>query len=316
VFWRLPIGIRFRAWDAHQLARRYFKRFGKPDLIHAHSTLWAGTAAARIGAAHDIPFVITEHYSGLLNPNFPTWRLRLAHRQLRASESVAAVSNALRKALITQNLTSKEKIRVIHNVVDTDFFFRPSKPRPQDHFYFLVLTNFYPLKKIDKLIRAFARAFKKHGDVQLVIGGDGPQRESIERLVGRLGLHPSVRFLGQLNRTQVREALWKANALVLSSSRETFGVVLIEAMATGLPVVATASGGPEDIVTPAVGRLVPPNDVEALAHNMRKMYQTASNYNPKAIRDEAIRRFGTDIFVRRTRTFYQEALERREKKQG
>lgn len=111
-----------------------------------------------------------------------------------------------------------------------------------------------------------------------------------------------------MGRESVCKALWNAHAFVLPRRRETFGVVLIEAMATGLPVVATPSGAPEDILTPETGILAPGRDVNALAGALREMKARWPSFDAAAIRQYALERYGPEPFVRRTRLLYRRAL--------
>jgi glycosyltransferase involved in cell wall biosynthesis len=106
---------------------------------------------------------------------------------------------------------------------------------------------------------------------------------------------------------EVRETLWDAHAFVLSSRYETFGVALVEAQATGLPVVATRSGGPEDIVTEETGRLVPTEASGALAQALRAMRDQWASYDPHRIRAHVLDTYGPEPFVRRVRSFYRQA---------
>jgi glycosyltransferase involved in cell wall biosynthesis len=114
----------------------------------------------------------------------------------------------------------------------------------------------------------------------------------------------------------VRQALWDAHALVLPSRYETFGVVLVEAMATGLPCLATRCGGPEAVLSPATGRLLDPHRhdedafVRALAHELTALREGFVDYDAGAIRAHAVARFGADAFARRTLFLYREALRR------
>jgi glycosyltransferase involved in cell wall biosynthesis len=150
---------------------------------------------------------------------------------------------------------------------------------------------------------------KQTSEVSLTIVGNGPERPALEEQARQLGVASRISFRGRLNRRAVREALQHAHAFVLPSRYETFGVVLLEAMATGLPVVATASGGPEDIVTPDTGELVPPGDPSALASALLRMKASWSAYNPYAIRQRTLRQYGPEPFVRRTRLLYNRALD-------
>ena len=98
-----------------------------------------------------------------------------------------------------------------------------------------------------------------------------------------------VEFTGGLPAQGVRDQMWKANAFVLTSAFETFGVVLVEALATGIPVISTRCGGPQDIVEPGLGQLLDRDDDEGLTTAMMSM--TQQSYSAEAIRERAKRRF-------------------------
>jgi glycosyltransferase involved in cell wall biosynthesis len=98
-------------------------------------------------------------------------------------------------------------------------------------------------------------------------------------LAHALGIAPQVDFLGRISRDRVREEMYSADAFVLSSRSETFGVVLIEALSQGLPVVSTACGGPLDVVGEDDGILVPVDDVNALADGLRCMREMAGAFD-------------------------------------
>jgi glycosyltransferase involved in cell wall biosynthesis len=144
--------------------------------------------------------------------------------------------------------------------------------------------------------------------VRLVVVGDGPERARLERAAQALGLGDRVAFRGALDRAGVRRALWEADAFVLASRRETFGVVLLEAMATGLPVLATRCGGPDALVTPATGVLVAPDDAPGFAAALRGLRQAFVEYDPAAVRAYVRRDFGAAAFARRSLVLYRKAL--------
>jgi glycosyltransferase involved in cell wall biosynthesis len=159
-------------------------------------------------------------------------------------------------------------------------------------------------KNVDALIRAFASSFRNDATVSLVIGGDGPSGPALQKLARDCGILRQVEFTGKLSRRQVRDVLDRSDAFVLPSRFETFGVVLIEATAMGLPVIATRCGGPEDIVTERNGILVPVGDTAALGAAMLRMYETRACWDRQSIRDECHERFGADSLARRWREIY------------
>src|SRR5207302_6621764 len=132
---------------------------------------------------------------------------------------------------------------------------------------------------------------------RLRIVGEGPIRDGLERLCAERGIAGQVDFLGLLPAAGVREELLAADALVLASEVETFGVVVIEALACGRPVVVTASGGPDHLVTAANGLLVSTGDPAALRDGLREMRGRAADYDRAAIRAEELRLYGPEAFA-------------------
>lgn len=313
---------RFNAWNLphHRLRGQLFvksilrlldhyqRRFGRPHLLHAHSALWGGVAAREASRRLAIPYVITEHSTGYAQGMIQPWH----HSYLRAvfgdARRVIAVSTGMMRRI--EPFVGGRPVDIIPNSVDTSFFTLPPQPRERTPFRFVTVAFLKPKKGIDVLLRAFARAFEGRDDVILEIGGDGPQRQELESLADALGLREKVQFLGLLNRHQVREALWRANAFVLPSRFETFGVVLIEAMATGLPVVATRCGGPEDFVHPEVGVIVEPEDVEALGGALRQVRDRYKDPEAHAanIRHYVMQQFSKESVAARLRQLYSEVL--------
>jgi glycosyltransferase involved in cell wall biosynthesis len=291
--------------SAVRLAHRYADRHGVPDLIHAQSGRWAGAAAARIGTAFSRPYVLTEHFAGFHRGTIFPWRWPLIKEGYRQASGLAAVSHALKNTLIGHGLASASNIEVHPNLAPTSLFSRPpsgrSSPPP---FRFVTVGHLRPPKNVEGLLRAFASMAAGDSTVELLIVGDGPERNALEKRARQLGIANQVVFRGRLDREEVRTALWAAHAFVLPSHYETFGVVLLEAMATGLPVVATACGGPEDVVTPNTGLLVPTGDTAALANALHRMRRRASSFDAAAIRNYVLEHYGPEPFVRRTRLLY------------
>ena len=119
-----------------------------------------------------------------------------------------------------------------------------------------------------------------------------------------------VHFLGHLSRELVRQEMLNADCFVLSSLVETFGVVLIEALACGLPVVATRCGGPQDMVHPGNGLLVEPDDASSLSLALEQIVARADEYRPEQLREDCLRRFGPAAFVARATALFENAIGR------
>ena len=281
--WNIPPGHpllrQLFVQQASRLANIYVTRYGKPDLLHAHGAMWAGIAARIVAARLEIPYVITEHSSaigrGLLPPK-------------RVSDVQACYADAARILTVSQTLGQDmgpylkgRSYTVVPNVVDTEFFTPPMEPRQSQSWTLLAIANLVPVKGLSTLVRAFAKYL--HGpNITLRIGGDGPDRRSLESLAERLGVADRVQFLGRLTRERVRAEMWKANAFVMASRYETFGVAAIEALATGLPVVATRCGGAPQMILAEAGVLADPDDIDSLGGAMVQLLDSRQRFEQVA----------------------------------
>ena len=255
-----------------KLIEKYIFERGKPDVIHAHNCLWAGYAARKIGARHSIPYVVTEHSSLFPTRKVPAFAAPFIKETLQNAAAIISVSDALAESM--KPYCPHRAIEIVPNVVHTDYFHLPLEEPPAHPQIFLCVAKLTEVKGLDVLLRAWAQKFRGDDAVELRIVGAGPLRDALLALRGELGIESNVDFLGAKSRAQVREELWKSHTFVLPSRVETFGVVLIEALSSGLPVIATRCGGPQSIITPATGLLVAPDDCAALAQAMETMKTT------------------------------------------
>lgn len=292
---------------AKLLARRYVTQYGKPDLLHAQSCLWGGVAARVLAQELGIPYVLTEHDSTFLCGRLPPPSLYWASFALGMAAKVLAVSRALSDRL--QPLVPSKVIDIVPNMTDTDFFVVQDRRQGQG-FHILAIAILNANKGFDVLLRAFAQAFKGEPGVVLSIGGRGPEQSNLVALAAELGVQDQVQFLGILDRAQVRQTMWDADLFVVSSHQETFGIVLIEAMATGLPVVATRCGGPEEIVEPGNGWLVELGDPVALVEALKVARQERSGLDPARIRSAVTSRFSRKIVTGKILQAYHYAVQR------
>lgn len=278
----------------------------KPDLIHAHAALWGGWAAAKMAKKHQIPFIITEHSSAFLRGLIKDHQKPYIKETYDTAEKVIVVGPGLQKEL--KNYTAEEKIELIPNIVDTSKF-KPSKmAENNDKFRFFSLAFLNKNKGFDVLLRAFEQAFKGNEKVELVIGGDGAERSALEQLTRDLGLEKQVTFSGELSREKAAAEMQRCNAFVLASRFETFGIVYIEALACGKPIIATRCGGPDMIVNEQNGLLVDVDDIGALSESMKTMLKNYSAYSPEAIAQDCQNRFSKQPVIKKIINAYQQAL--------
>ncbi len=351
-------------------------RYGHPNLVQVHSSMWGGLAAAQIRETWGTPYVISEHRGrftqavhapgSLVRP----WHLPLLQRAFDQAGHIITVSQALQKGILSICPGAAPKMSVIPNMCDTGFFVPPqdkdtgepddtgvfaslprkkdtgepddtgvfgslprkkkegqaddtgffaSHPREKDTaakqsggaegFIFLCVASLEEIKGVDVLLTAFSLLKKKSGPAShLIIAGDGPLRKRLQGLCRSLHIQKEVHFTGHLDREALRRQYHRADAFVLPSRMEAFGIVLIEAMACGLPVVATRSGGPEEIVRPACGLLVAPGDPESLADGMGQMLRHHRDYDRQHIVQWTQRHYAQQVIADQYYKLYKQLL--------
>jgi len=241
--------------------------------------------------------------------------LRQAIRAVRECTLLVAVSTSVRDSILGV-VSAPQKMRVIPNAVDgTIFTLPPRGQRPKDN-QVLFVGAIRPVKGVDILLRAMRLLVESRRDVHLLLVGESffknyrREDERIRRMVQELNLEGRVQFVGKRRPPELVRYVQESSVLVLPSRAESFGMVLVEALACGTPVVATRCGGPEDIVNDQVGVLVPPEDPEALAAGIAHVLDKRRSYNPAVLRSYALQQFGLDSVGSRLKTLYAEALDR------
>lgn len=275
---------------------------GKPAVVHAHNIFYAGYLAVCIQKQYGSPTVLTEHSSNHLRGRmFLSGQHRIIRETLKYIAHPLAVGTSLVNHLNTYQ--PQTPVRLIDNMVNLRHFDLSPMPN-RSPFAFASVGNMDANKNFSLLIRAFAQRFRAK-DAKLIIGGSGPMHKKLHSLINELGLSDQVELAGRLTRDQVRKLFKKSHAIVSSSNVETFGITLIEAMACGRPVIATASGGPQGFVNEINGILVPVNDVDEMAQAMWHMYENYSMYEPAKIRAFCENRFAEEVIVSRLQTIYE-----------
>ena len=239
----------------------------RPDVVHAH-VYSAALPALLLGRVSGAIVVVTEHYTGFQRGLVTGVDRRVARLAFTAADLVAPVSAELAGCL--KAIAPQAQIRVMPNVVDTAVFAPAAAQPANDHVRLLTVGALAEKKGHVHLLDAMALLQKKSRAqspraFSLDIVGDGELRGQMEARAARLGLSGVVRFHGEVPKEEVAELMRAADLFVLPSLHENLPCVLIEAMATGLPSVATRVGGVPELVDPGAGVLVAPGDPEALA---------------------------------------------------
>jgi glycosyltransferase involved in cell wall biosynthesis len=290
--------------------KQYILRHGKPDLTHAHSTLWAGLAAEQVKRTLGVPYVVTEHSSSFGRGCLAEWQMSMAVKAFRSAGARLVVSPSLGSLLEACFGEAISPWIWTPNMVSSGFRAKPARDgsfreRP---FHLLNVGFLNENKRQRDLLDAFSIAFQGDASAQLRIAGDGPLRMQLQAQAARLRIENQTTFLGELARERIVEEMARADVLVLSSRYETFGIALIEALASGTPVIATRCGGPECIVRSDNGLLTPPCDPGALARAMIDMRRRIHEYDSGTIAADCQQRYGEQSFATRLTAIYRDVL--------
>lgn len=287
---------------ADKLYSEYIKEFGMPDIIHAHNFLYAGVIAEFLKDKYGIKYIVTEHSSSFVRNKLSNEKIRSIENVGKKASKVTAVSSSFNNILKEY---TKTNIDLLSNIVDNFFFQKKFQKKISNDFIFLHIASLDKNKNQEFLIRSFEKIAKLNDKIYLNIAGDGYMRNFLDSLVKKLDIEKQVNFLGRMSQEKVREEMMKSNCFILSSNFETFGVVLIEALACGLPLITTKCGGPEDIVNEQNGILINVENQLQLEDAMMTMYKNASKYDKQKLRSDAKDRFGEKAFIKNAMKYYE-----------
>jgi len=296
-------------WGMFAAFRKLSREGWRPDVIHAH-VYSAGVPAVLLGKHYGLPVVITEHFSGFprgLVRGFEKLKAKFAFEK---ASLVCPVSKDLQKHI--ENCGIRAYFHVVPNVVDMSLFSPGCDPdeRRGDRKRILLVALLDPKKGVPYLLEALARLREKRDDFVLDIVGDGPNRAEYEQLSHRLGLEDVVYFHGLKTKQEVADFMRRCDFFVLPSEWENLPCVLIEAMASGLPIIATRVGGIPEMINDNVGLLVPPRNANALTEAIDCMLDHYQDYSPAMIVRYANERFSYETVGKRLDEIYRGLVSR------
>jgi L-malate glycosyltransferase len=291
------------------------------DLLHVHYAIPHATSAwiARemLGAEHDLKIITTLHGTDitLVGQERSFWEI--TRFSIRRSHGITAVSDYLKRETVDKFQVPPEDIEVIPNFIDPAHYDRDRYPcrkqallEPGEKLV-MHISNFRPVKRIADVVRIF-HGISRRVPSRLVLVGDGPDRAEAVAEAQRLGVHDRVIFLGK--QESVAELLACADLFLLPSESESFGLSALEAMASGVPVVASRAGGIPEVVDHGVtGYLAEVGAVEEMAEAGIELLRDADRWlaMSNAARAAAVERFTADAVVPLYEQFYRTVLDRR-----
>lgn len=277
----------FYAWQLEILYKRATKQYGTPDVIYSHY-LHNTLKAIPLRQKYNIPIVAMEHWSQMAYTPIPKNAIATAKHVYASIDQLLAVSSTLKNNIKQQ--IGVDSI-VVPNMVGREFQYTAHDNTNRKTIHLITTGRLIPEKCFDMLIRAVANISLP---LQLSIIGNGSEKDKLQRLTKKLHMEDRIHLLGHKSKQEIVALLQDSDIFVLPSQSETFGVAYIEALACGLPIIATDCGGPRDIVTNNNGLLVPINNQRALEQAIIQMSSNIHSYNKKAIAEDCQNRFSSD----------------------
>ncbi len=273
-----------------EMADEYIKRYGKPDVLHAHCCAWAGYAAMLVSRKHNIPYVVTEHLASELHlkqfgkDGVNSWQVPLLRESLESANRVILVSEEL-AADLAPLFGSNFNWQAVSNTIDTDLYaYKKRLPLDGRPFTICCLAIFIPLKGYDILYKAFAEFIQKYNtDAQLLVAGAGTNSKEMMKLVDKYGIGKHVKLYGELDRNGVLDILYQSDCLALATRNEAQGLVLLEAMSTGIQVVTT-DRTPKNVHIEGGCLIAPYNRADIMAERFAEVMHN-TGFDGKAVSD-------------------------------
>ena len=277
------------------------------DIVHAHSFFLAGYCSAFLSQKFNIPLVCTEHSSAVPQKLLTKGEIKLLTKTVDESSKFICVSNGLRNA-VEQHTGIKENVIVIPNIVSPIFKYSGKAEKDKTTVCFLSIGGLIERKRYAFMIDCFNAAFSNKEDVQLKIAGEGELKGELEKQIKKLK-RSDIILLGQLDRENIKREIEESDIFVLVSSNETFGVVYVEAMACGRPVIATRNGGADDIVNEDNGVLIEVDNQKQLVETFRYMYNNLQKYDGEQIAASCYTLYSEKLVVESLTKIYNQKIE-------
>ena len=280
-------------------------QFGKPDIIYSHY-LPISFFSNDLSLKYHIPQIAIEHWSALKTRINDSYVQYLAKRTYCNVSKVIAVSESLRQ-IIFENF-GVDSI-VVNNMVSDDFFYKQDNKCCNDgKIRFVSIGSLIKIKGYDILLSALSKVIGVYNNWELLIVGDGEEKYNLQKQINKLSLVNNVFLVGKKTKKEIVDIFLNSDLFILASRSETFGVVYIEAMMMGLPVIATACGGPEEFVQKTDGLVIPIEDEDALVNAILYMFKNYQLYDRVDIMENCKKRFSSSVIAQKLTLIFEDVV--------
>lgn len=282
------------------------KMHGKPDLIYSHY-LPNSYLALRLKQKYNIPLVAIEHWSELNKNHIDDMVIQMGNKVYDNADNIIAVSESLRKR-IKQHFDADSF--VVHNMFGEEFFTNDFKVKEMQQLSFVATGSLIYGKGFDLLVTAFAKLDLPIDKWTLNIIGGGNEYDNLQKQINDVGLENNIFLLGRKDKKEIAYLLSQSDVFVLPSRSENFSVAVLEALACGLPVIASICGGIRECIEDFNGLLFPVDDVDGLADAIKYMFEHYDQFDRKRIADDCKNRFSPEIIARQLTQIFEQTVKK------
>jgi glycosyltransferase involved in cell wall biosynthesis len=298
-------------YNSFLIANRHFllskKLYGNISLIHAHVSFPAGWIAYKLSKKYNIPYIITEHMGPFPLRTFLKFGrpINQIYKSINNANAVLCVSESHSNNMKQFGFNNQI---VISNMVDENIYKPLFKYKTSSKINFLTVCNMVQGKGIEDLLQAISLWNPPPDSVQFTFIGSGDALNMYKNLATKLKLDDLVLWKGPVNRSELPSYFSNTDIFVLASKYESFGMVYLEAIACGIPIIATRCGGPNDIVSKNNGILVDVGDISMLSESLQIMSKNYLSYSKEIIRNEFLKIFSKDIIINKILNIYKNVI--------
>lgn len=277
---------------AYKAYKKLIKKTGKPDIILVESALPAGLAALYISEKEKIPYITHHHSHDVL-----TTKAYLEYSKLVINNSkyCMAVSDEIKNEVEKLG----KKCEIMPNYIDTKRF--GIKNNNNKKFTLINICNFYKVKALEILLQALNKVVYEDNikDIKLNIVGTGDYEKYYKEVCENLKLNKYVNFMGYIDNNEIPKIISSSDVLCVSSRKETFCIPILEAFASGKPVITTLCGGPNKLVNNSRGIKVNVDDVEAYRNAIKNIKNNYDKYDSKELKKYVYDNFDKDVVCKK-----------------
>lgn len=292
-----------KRWQWKQIIKAIQKSGVKIDVIYSHYLFNSYYAVHFLKDIH-APIVAIEHWSKLNIEPLPYSVQKMAEETYPHVQQVITVANSLQERLAQE---FGIKARVIYNLVGDEFHYNKTEVH-NNKVCFITTGSLVYRKGFDLLSKAFTLADLPKDKWQMLVIGEGEERATLQQQIDTAGYHDNIILTGKKGKEEIARMLNQSDVFVLPSRNENFSVAVLEALACGLPVVASICGGIRECIGEKNGLLFEVDDVEGLAKCLKHMYEHYQEYDRKAIADNCQARFSSEVIAKQLTEIFEDVV--------